>query len=158
MISEPDRAAASTTTVIPASAAITRLRAGKLQRQGVEPGGSSEITAPVSATCRQSAAVRGRIGGVGTAAEHRDRRAARVERAAMGAGVDPEGEAADHDQARRRELAAEVARHLAAVGGRAARADDRHRRLRLEVASSSAGSPRPISAQGASAASRSPGG
>ena len=54
MISEPERAAASTTTVIPASAAITRLRAGKLQRQGVEPGGSSEMTAPVSAIRRQS--------------------------------------------------------------------------------------------------------
>ena len=55
MISEPDCAAASTTTVIPASAAITRFRAGKLHLQGVEPGGSSEITAPVSTTCRQSA-------------------------------------------------------------------------------------------------------
>ena len=54
MISEPERAAASTTTVIPASAAMIRLRAGKVQRHGVDPGGSSESTAPLSQIRRHS--------------------------------------------------------------------------------------------------------
>ena len=54
MISEPERCAASTTTVIPASAAITRLRAGKDQRQAPVPGGSSERTRPFSWIRRQS--------------------------------------------------------------------------------------------------------
>ena len=34
---------------------MIRFRAGKVQRHGVEPGGNSEITAPDSATWRQSA-------------------------------------------------------------------------------------------------------
>ena len=46
VISDPDRSAASTTTVTPAIAAINRLRAGNIQRNVGEPGGSSEITAP----------------------------------------------------------------------------------------------------------------
>ena len=54
MISEPERAAASTTTVIPASAAMIRLRAGKVQRHGAAPGGSSERTRPLSQIRRQS--------------------------------------------------------------------------------------------------------
>ena len=54
VISEPERAAASTTTVIPASAAMIRLRAGKVQRQGAAPGGNSEMTRPCSQICRQS--------------------------------------------------------------------------------------------------------
>ena len=53
MISEPDRSAASTTTVIPAIAAMIRLRAGKHQRQAPVPGGSSERTMPLSPTRRQ---------------------------------------------------------------------------------------------------------
>ena len=53
MISEPERVAASTTTVIPVSAAMIRLRAGKVQRQGVAPGGSSEIARPSSQIRRQ---------------------------------------------------------------------------------------------------------
>ena len=87
MISEPERAAASTTTVIPASAAMIRLRAGKVQRQGVAPGGSSEITSAVLTDLPPERAVGGRVGDVGTAAEHGDR-AAGVERAAVGTGVD----------------------------------------------------------------------
>ncbi len=54
MISEPERSAASTTTVIPDSAAMIRLRAGKVQRQAPLPGGSSERTRPSSPICRQS--------------------------------------------------------------------------------------------------------
>ena len=48
VISDPDRSAASTTTVIPPSAAISRLRAGNIQRKVGEPGGSSETTRPAS--------------------------------------------------------------------------------------------------------------
>ncbi len=48
VINEPERSAASTTTVIPASAAMIRLRAGKVQRQALAPGGSSERTSPLS--------------------------------------------------------------------------------------------------------------
>ena len=54
MISEPERSAASTTTVIPESAAMIRLRAGKVQRQAPLPGGSSERTRPRSPIRRQS--------------------------------------------------------------------------------------------------------
>jgi hypothetical protein len=52
--------------------------------------------------------MRGRIGDVGATAEHGDRQP-RVERAAVGAGVDAEGEAAYHDDPGRRQLAAQVA-------------------------------------------------
>ena len=76
--------------------------------------------------------MRRRVGDVGAAAEDGDR-PARVDGAAVGAGVDAEGEAADHDQPRRRQLAAEVAGDLAPVGGGPARADDRHRAERLEA-------------------------
>ncbi len=50
----PERSAASTTTVIPESAAMIRLRAGKVQRQAPQPGGSSESTSPLSDIRRQS--------------------------------------------------------------------------------------------------------
>ena len=69
-------------------------------------------------------AVGGRVGDVGAAAEHGDR-AAGVERAAVGAGVDAEGEAADDDHPGRRQLPPQLAGDLAAVGGGAAGADDR---------------------------------
>jgi hypothetical protein len=49
VMSEPERSAASTTTVMCASAAISRLRAGNAQRCGPRPGGSSETTQPSSA-------------------------------------------------------------------------------------------------------------
>ena len=48
MISDPERCLASTTTVIADSAAMIRLRAGKVQRLGVVPGGSSLSTSPRS--------------------------------------------------------------------------------------------------------------
>ncbi len=54
VINDPERTAASTTTVIPASAAMIRLRAGNVHLQGVAPGGNSEITRPSSQIRRQS--------------------------------------------------------------------------------------------------------
>ena len=52
--SEPDRSPASTTTVIAASAAMIRLRAGNIQRRTGVPGGSSDTDAPVATTRRCS--------------------------------------------------------------------------------------------------------
>ena len=53
-MSEPERSVASTTIVSDARPAIVRLRAGKHQRNGLKPGGISEIAACVrtSARCR----------------------------------------------------------------------------------------------------------
>ena len=103
-------------------------------------------------------AVRRRVGDVGAAAEDGDR-APGSSAPAVGAGVDAEGEAADDDQPGRGQVAAELAGDLAAVGARAAGADDGDdARPARRARSSSAGSPRPISAQGASAASRRPAG
>ena len=59
--------------------------------------------------------------------------------AAVGAGVDAEGEAADHDQAGAGQLAAELAGDLAPVGGGAAGADDGDRPERLEPAPAAPG-------------------
>ena len=50
VVSEPERSVACTTTVAAPSAAMIRLRATKHQRCVSAPGGSSEITAPRSAT------------------------------------------------------------------------------------------------------------
>ena len=91
------------------------------------------MTRPVSADPPPERAVRRRVGDVGAAAEHGDRAAAGVEGAAVGAGVDPEGEAADDDHPGGGQLPAELARDLAPVGGGAARADDRHRRRRARA-------------------------
>ena len=51
----PLGSAASTTSVIRASPAMMRLRAGKLHRYGSVPGGSSESTSPSARTrsCRE---------------------------------------------------------------------------------------------------------
>ena len=48
VMSEPERVAASTTTVSVERAAMMRLRAGKHQRWPPKPGGISETTAPCS--------------------------------------------------------------------------------------------------------------
>ncbi len=76
-------------------------------------------------------AVAGRVGDVGAAAEDGDG-AAGVEGAAVGAAVDPEGEAADDGHPRGGQLTPQLAGDLAAVGGGAAGADDRHRFERLQ--------------------------
>ena len=54
MISEPERSAASTTTVIPASAAMIRLRAGKVQRQAPRPAAARRGRGRCSQIRRQS--------------------------------------------------------------------------------------------------------
>ena len=80
----------------------------------------------------------GGVGDVGAAAEDGDR-AAGVDGAAVGAGVDAEGEPADHDHPGTRQLPPQLAGDLAAVGGGAAGADDRHRPERLEPVQHAAG-------------------
>ncbi len=72
-------------------------------------------------------AVRGRVVAVDAAAEHGDGDTADVERAAVRLAVDPPRHAADDDEPRRRQLAAERSRHGAAVRGARPRADDRDR-------------------------------
>ena len=55
VISDPEPSVPSTTTVIRASAAMIRLRAGKLQRNGRIPGGISDTARPqvLSCSCRR---------------------------------------------------------------------------------------------------------
>ena len=60
--------------------------------------------------------MRSRVGGVGPATENGDRDATGVEGAAVGAGVDAEGEAADHDDPGSGKLAAQLAGDLPPVG------------------------------------------
>jgi len=62
-------------------------------------------------------------------------RAGKVQRqgAAVRAGVDAEGEAADDDDPCRRQLPPQLASDLAAVGGGAAGTDERHRPDRLQL-------------------------
>ena len=77
--------------------------------------------------------VRRGIVAVDTAAEHGDRRAAALERAAVRLAVDAARETADHDEPGRRKLAAEHPRDLRAVPRAGARADDRDRGLRQQL-------------------------
>ncbi len=75
-------------------------------------------------------AVRRRIVAVDPAAEHRDRRAGGLERAAVRLGVDATGEPTDDDQPCGGELAPEAASDLAPVRRAGAGPDDRHSRPR----------------------------
>ncbi len=107
---------------------MIRLRAGKVQRQAPVPGRQLGEDQAALADLPPERAVRGGIGDIGAAAEHRDG-APRLERAAMRAGVDAEGEPADDEQPRGGQFAAELAGHLAAVGAGPPGADHGHRRL-----------------------------
>ena len=66
-----------------------------------------------------------RVVAVDPAAKDGDGGTGRLERASMRLRVDAAGETADDDEARGREIAAEAARDLPAVGGARTRADDR---------------------------------
>ena len=107
---------------------MIRLRAGKVQRQGVAPGGSSEITRPGLADPPPERAVGGRVGDVGAAAEDGDRAAAASRAPRWAQASIPKARPLTTTMPGRRQLAAEVAGDLAAVGGGPAGADDRHRR------------------------------
>ena len=115
VISAPLRSRASTTTVAAQRPATIRLRAGKAPRRRLDAGRVLRDDEPGRGDLPRELAVRSGIVAVDPAAEHRDRRPAALERAAVRLGVDAAGEAADDDEPRRRELAAEPARDLAPV-------------------------------------------
>ena len=102
VISVPEDSPASTTTVIRPSAAISRLRAGKLQRYGRWPGRQLGDDQPALGDLAVQVAVRARVDDVGASREHRDRRAADAERATVGGPVDAKRQAADRRDPRRR--------------------------------------------------------
>ena len=79
---------------------MIRLRAGNRQGAGSTPGAYSETTRPSLADARGQLGVRGRVVAVDAAAEHGDRAAARLERAAVRLAVDSTREAADDDETR----------------------------------------------------------
>src|SRR5439155_22771140 len=70
---------------------------------------------------------------VEAAAEDGDRRPSRLERAPVGLAVDAAREAADDDDAGRRELQPDQPRDLFAVSGARARTDDGHCRPREQL-------------------------
>ena len=78
--------------------AMIRLRAGNRHGAGSTPGAYSETTSPRSRILRSELRVRARVVAVDAAAEHGDRHAAGLERAAVRLAVDPAREAADDDQ------------------------------------------------------------
>ena len=127
-MSEPERSVASTTIVSEARPAIVRLRAGKHQRNGLNPGGISEIAACVATIARYSPRLLGGYGTSAPLASTRERRATDFERARVRGGVDAERHPADHEHARRREPATEPAGDLEPVLTGPPRAHDRDRR------------------------------
>ena len=126
VINAPLRSRASTTTVACASPAMIRLRAE-----------SATVRAPRQARTRRrqggvgdppcELGVGRRVVAIDAAAQHGDRRAAGVERAAMRLAVDSARETADHHEPGGSELAAEHPGDLRAVRRAGARADDRDR-------------------------------
>ena len=124
MISEPDRGAASTTTVPLLMPAMIRLRRGKSRARGSSPGGRSADDQPDLHHPRLPRLVLGRIEDVDAARRAADRAA--VHRPVVSRGVDAPGKAGHDDQS----LLAKVVRQSPrkAAGGRrgVAGADDRH--------------------------------
>ena len=98
MISEPDRGAASTTTVPRLIPAMIRLRYGKWRALGSVPGGISASTSPRSAIARLPVLILGRVEDVDATGDDPD--GAAVERTVVGGAVDAAGEARDDDGAR----------------------------------------------------------
>ena len=130
VISEPERTAASTTSVARVRAAMNRLRIGKCSLSGGVPERQlGDERAARGDGPRELAVVDQRVAHVEAAAEHRDGAAAAVERAAVRGPVDAPSEAGDDRDAAARELAREPARGLATVVGGASRADDGHPRI-----------------------------
>ena len=100
VMSVPDPAAASTTTVTRASPLMRRFRRWKLPAVGRSPGGNSVSRSPSLAHPLVQDAVRGGIDDAEAVPQHADRLAARVERREVGHGVEAARHAADHAQPR----------------------------------------------------------
>src|SRR5437763_5267279 len=75
----------------------------------------------------------GRVVAVDPAAEHGDRHALSLERAAMSLAIDASRQPADDDEPRPRQLSTEHSGDLRPVGRACARADDRNRRSREKL-------------------------
>ena len=99
VISAPEARPASTTSTASASATMMRLRAGNCCRCGGVPGGYSESSAARRRDVVEQRGVAIGIDDVDAAAEHGERRAAGVERAAVRRGVDAERAARDDREA-----------------------------------------------------------
>ena len=131
--SAPDHSPASTTTVIAASAAMMRFRAGNIHRHTPAPGPTSDTAAPPATMRRCRRALAGRIGTIRRSREHGDRRAARLERARVGGGVDPDRHAAHHGDPRDGEAPPERAGDVEPIRRSPPRADDRDRLFEQQV-------------------------
>ena len=133
LIRLPLGCAASTTSVMRASPAMIRFRAGKLQRNGSCARRQLRDHDPSLAHPLVEGAVTARIDEIRPAGENGDRETARIEAAAVGAGVDPEREPGHDGNAGRPEAAPEGVGDLGAVGGGPAGTDERDRGLCLHA-------------------------
>ncbi len=121
VISEPERGAASITTVPWASPAMIRLRQGKWRARGLGTRRLLGDQEPAFGDRRLPLLILGRIDDVDPARDHCDR-AAR-QRAVMRGAVDAAGEARDDDIARRAEIVGELPGEAARGSRGVARAD-----------------------------------
>ena len=130
VMSEPDRTAASTTSVPRARPAMMRFLIGKFSGSAVVPIANSLTTSPFGGDPPREGAVACRIDDVEPRADHRDRAGAAGERALVRRGVDAERQPRDDDPAGLAQMRSEGARVLEPLRCRVAAADDRdHRRL-----------------------------
>jgi hypothetical protein len=112
---------------------MIRLRAGNRQGAGSTPGGYSETTAP-DATIRRASSAWPRVVPVDPASEHSHRPSAALQGASVSLAVHASRQPAHYDEPNRRQLAGERPRHLGAVRGARARADDGDSGLRQRAA------------------------
>ena len=126
VISEPERAAASTTTTPSAIPEMIRLRRGKWRACGSLPSGNSATIAPCRRKRLVEPAVLLGIDDIDAAGDDRD--GAGRERAQMRGGVDAAGEPGDDDEPALAERGGELAGEAPAIGRGVARADHRHHR------------------------------
>ena len=83
---------------------MMRLRLGKCHSSGGEPGGNSVTSRPLAAISLVQQLVLRRIDAIDARAEHGDRLAAAVERAAMRGRINPARQAADDDNSGARQI------------------------------------------------------
>jgi hypothetical protein len=121
-MSEPDRSAASTTTVPPGEAGDDAVASGEILRARLVAGGALRDDQAVLGDLTVKAFVLGRIDVVNAPAEDGD--GARGEAGGLGLAVNAEGEAGDGNEACAAKVSGHVTRDLAASGGGIAGAND----------------------------------